>query len=303
MHKNTASDRRTGLLDAEEANLLFRSKFNVETADISDPVLDKPVDREAEKTFLRSGRRVPVRRRGGSRFGARFGLGGRWATLVKGILCVTALGLLGIAGMGVKAYLLHSSRFILQSSASIQVDGNRVVSRSQALVFFAPDMGRSILRVPLGKRKAELEGIKWVRTATVMRLWPNRLRVAVVERAPVAFALDGNAVRLVDDQGVLLNLPNATAQQHSFRMQHYSFPVLTGISASDPLPIRATRMAMYLEFIHALDADGGHISSTLSQVDLSDPEDIRAIFLGGARQPQVHFGDSNYLARYQAYQA
>ena len=42
---------------------------------------------------------------------------------------------------------------------------------------------------------------------------------------------------------------------------------------------------------------------TLSQVDLSDPEDVRAMFLGAVRQPLVHFGDSDYLARYLAYQA
>ena len=129
-----------------------------------------------------------------------------------------------------------------------------------------------------------------------MRLWPNQIRVNLVERTPVAFALDGNTVRLVDDQGILLDLPDAASQ-------HYSFPVLAGITSADPLPIRAARIAMYLQFIHALDAQGGRISSTLSQVDLSDPEDVRAMFLGAVRQPLVHFGDSDYLARYQAYQA
>jgi len=103
-------------------------------------------------------------------------------------------------------------------------------------------------------------------------------------------------VRLVDDEGVLLDLPNAAAQ-------HYSFPVLDGISAADPLSIRAARIEMYRQFVQALDAQGGHVSATLSEVDLSDPEDMRAIFLGGAHQPLVHFGDSDFLPRYQAFQA
>jgi cell division protein FtsQ len=171
-----------------------------------------------------------------------------------------------------------------------------VVTAAQTLGVFTPDVGHSIFHVLLAHRKAQLESIEWVRTATVMRLWPNHLRVTIVERTPVAFALDGNTVRLVDDQGVLLDLPNAVAQ-------HYSFPVLNGITAIDPLSIRAARVAMYLQFVAALDAEGGHISSTLSQVDVSDPEDIRVVFLGNAHQPLVHFGDSNYLARYQAYQA
>lgn len=296
MAKNTGSEGRTGLLETEEAKRLFCSKFNVEIADIPDPVLDEPANREAEKPFLRSQRRVPVRRRGGSRLASRFGLGARWIRLLKGAIIVAILGLVAMAGFAVQSFLLHDRHFILPSADNIQVNGNRVVTRSQTLAFFASDVGRSIFHIPLAKRKAQLEQIQWVRTATVMRLWPNQLRVIVAERTPVAFALDGNTVRLVGDQGVLLDLPDAVAQ-------HYSFPVLTGITAADPLSIRAARMEMYLQFVHALDAEGGHISSALSQVDLSDPEDIRAIFLGTVREPLVHFGDSDYLARYQAYQA
>jgi cell division protein FtsQ len=171
-----------------------------------------------------------------------------------------------------------------------------VVPNSQVLTFFAPDLGHSIFHVPLAKRQAELEDIDWVRTATVMRLWPNRLRINLVERTPVAFARDGNTVRLVDDDGILLDLPNAVAQ-------HYSFPVISGISSSDPVSTRAARMQMYRQFLHALDADGGHVTATLSEVDLSDPEDIRAIFAGGPRNPTVHFGDTDFLARYGEYQS
>ncbi|HTU49169.1 MAG TPA: FtsQ-type POTRA domain-containing protein [Acidobacteriaceae bacterium] len=296
MPKNTRSDGRTGLLEDEEASRLFRSKFNAEIPHIPNPVLDEPITREAETQFLRSQRRVPVRRRGGSRFFSRFGFGSRWIRLLRLFVVLAVCGLIAMAGLTVKAFLFQNRHFILQSTEGIQVSGNRVVTRSQATAFFEPDVSHSIFRMPLAHRKAQLEGIKWVRSATVMRLWPNQIRVNLVERTPVAFALDGYTVRLVDDQGILLDLPDAASQ-------HYSFPVLTGITSADPLPIRAARIAMYLQFIHALDAQGGRISSTLSQVDLSDPEDVRAIFLGAVRQPLVHFGDSDYLARYLAYQA
>jgi cell division protein FtsQ len=296
VQKNTRSDGRTGLLEDEEASRLFRSKFNAETAQIPNPVLDEPTSREAETPFLRSQRRVPVRRRGGSRFSSRFGFGPRWILLLKGVTLLVVLGFIAMAGLTVKSFLLRDRHFILQSTLGIQVNGNRVVTRSQATAFFEPDVSHSIFHIPLAHRQAQLQGIKWVRTATVMRLWPNQLRINLVERTPAAFALDGNTVRLVDDQGILLDLPDAASQ-------HYSFPVLTGITTANPLPIRAARIAMYLQFIHALDGQDGHISSTLSQVDLSDSEDVRAIFLGSVHQPLVHFGDSDYLARYQAYQA
>ena len=296
MAKNTARDGRTGLLESEETKQFLRSKIHAETADIPQPVLEEHASQDADRQFLRSQRRVPVRRRGGSRFASRFGWNPRWIRVLIAVFIVAALGAVAALGLAVRSLLLHNRHFILQSTETIPVGGNRVVTDSQALAFFAADVGHSIFRVPLEKRQAQLEQIKWVRRATVMRLWPNRLRVAVVERTPVAFARDGNTVRLVDDDGVLLDLPAAVAQ-------HYSFPVLDGISAADPLSIRAARIAMYRQFVHALDAEGGSISATLSEVDLSDPEDIRAVFLGGARQPLVHFGDVDFLARYQAYRA
>ncbi|MGB6110731.1 MAG: FtsQ-type POTRA domain-containing protein [Acidobacteriaceae bacterium] len=296
MPKNTRSDGRTGLLEDEDATGLFRSKFTAETLEIPNPVLDEPTTREAETPFLRARRRVPVRRRGGSRFFSRFGFGPRWIRLLKLFVVLVACGLIALAGLTVKSFLFQNRHFILQSTEGIRVSGNRVVTRSQATGFFERDVSHSIFRIPLAGRQAQLENIKWVRSATVMRLWPNQIRVNLVERIPVAFALDGNTVRLVDDQGILLDLPDAASQ-------HYSFPVLAGVTSADPLPIRAARIAMYLQFIHALDAQGGRISSSLSQVDLSDPEDVRAMFLGAVRQPLVHFGDSDYLARYLAYQA
>ncbi len=280
----------------EETRRLSRSKRNVEIADIPHSVVEEPVSQQEATPFLRTPRRVPVRRRGRSTFAGRFRLSTRWIRLLVAGLILVALGLVAAVGFGFRSLLLHNHRFLLQSMANIQVSGNRVVTSPETRAIFASDVGQSIFRVPLAKRQTQLEKIPWVRLATVMRVWPNQLRVALVERTPVGFARDGNTVRLVDEEGVLLDLPNAAAQ-------HYSFPVLDGISAADPLSIRAARIQMYRQFVQALDAQGGHVSATLSEVDLSDFEDIRTIFLGGPHQPLVHFGDSNFLPRYQAYQA
>jgi hypothetical protein len=114
--KNTRSDGRTGLLEEEEASRLFRSKFNAEIADIPNPVLDEPVSREAETSFLRSQRRVPVRRRGGSRFSSRFGFGPRWIRLLQGIVLVAALGLIAMAGLTAKSFLLQNPRLMIQTN-------------------------------------------------------------------------------------------------------------------------------------------------------------------------------------------
>lgn len=216
--------------------------------------------------------------------------------LIAASVALPVLALAAAIAMESQSVLLHNSHFVLGSAKAIQIVGNRVVTAQEIETVFAPDVGHSIFRIPLVQRKAELEQIPWVRLATVMRLWPDRLRVSLTERMPVAFVRDGNIVRLMDDRGVLLPLTDAVSQ-------HYSFPVLTGVSASDPPAIREKKIQGYLQFAKTLDADGSHISATLSEVDLTDPEDIRAVFASSAPQPLVHFGNSDFLARYRAYQA
>ena len=84
--------------------------------------------------------------------------------------------------------------------------------------------------------------------------------------------------------------------------KHYSFPVVTGISARDPLSVRAARMHLYQQFINDLDSGGTKVSTQLSEVDISDPEDIWALLPAQGNDIQVHFGDSDFLARYRSYQ-
>ena len=292
MHKTTERGRSAGLLEPERARDLPRSNRPAETANISEPFLEETVNVEAARTVLRERRRG----RRGSKFASGFSSKNRWGRIVAGAVILVGLGLATAMVWEMKSMMLHNPRFLLQSNKDIHVTGNRVVPAGEVLAFFAPDLRRSIFRVPLAERQKELEEIRWVRRATVMRIWPDHLAVHLVERAPIAFARDGNTIRLVDGDGVLLNLPAGAAR-------HYSFPVVTGVSSAEPLAARAARIEQYRQFAQALDAEGDHVSATLSEVDLSDPEDIRAVFTGGSHPPVVHFGVGNFLPRYRAYRA
>jgi len=206
-----------------------------------------------------------------------------------------------IAGMvWVRSYVLHDEHFVVPGAESIQIAGNSHVTRPQLLSVFGEDVDRNIFLIPLAERRTELESLPWVEHATVMRLLPNRVRVAIVERTPVAFVRQGTQISLVDANGVLFDLPDpggaATAQ--------YSFPVMTGISAGDPLSTRAARMRIYMGFIAALDSGGERISQRLSEVDLSNPEDVKAIVpdASGGADILVHFGEEKFLERYHQFQ-
>ncbi len=164
------------------------------------------------------------------------------------------------------------------------------------LAVFGSDIGRNVFFVPLEERRKELEAIPWVERATVMRLLPNQIRVAVVEREPVAFVRSGEQIGLVDANGVLLSMsPEAMARRH------YSFPVLTGIDPGDPPASRKARMAVYLRLMADLDSTGRHFSEQISEIDLTDPEDARVLMPEQGRDILAHFGDGDFLERYLRY--
>ncbi len=130
-----------------------------------------------------------------------------------------------------------------------------------------------------------------------MRLLPNRMRVSVVERVPVAFVRQGSHIGLVDGAGVLLDMPSEAKGSAT-----YSFPVVSGIVASDPLSTRAARMKIFERFTADLDSSGQKISEGLSEVDLSNPEDVKALIPDHSNDILVHFGDSDFLDRYRKFE-
>jgi cell division protein FtsQ len=220
----------------------------------------------------------------------------KWGRIFAGCGLLIFLGI-GVAALAmVRSYLLHDERFVIPSSSSIEFDGNARVTRAQLLGIFGGDVERNIFTVSLEQRRAELERLPWVAHATVMRLLPNRMRVSIVERTPVAFVRQGGHIGLVDANGVLLDMPVDAKTS-----EHYSFPVVTGISANDPQSTRAARMKIFERFTSELDGSGEKISAELSEVDLSNPEDVQALIPDHSTEILVHFGEDGFLDRYRRF--
>ena len=225
----------------------------------------------------------------------------KWGRIFAGFVLLVCMGL-GVAGLSMaRSYLLHDERFMIPSSASIEVEGNAHVTRAQLLGIFGGDVERNIFTVSLDERRAELERLPWIAHATVMRLLPNRMRVSIVERTPVAFVRQGSHIGLVDGNGVLLDMPVDAKSR-----EHYSFPVVTGISGNDPVSTRAARMKIFERFTSELDGagektTGEKISQELSEVDLANPEDVQALIPDHSTEILVHFGEDNFLERYRRF--
>jgi len=227
--------------------------------------------------------------------------GGRVAQIALGSATLALFTGLGALGFVTYRFLIGDGHFRIPGASSIQSTGLSEVSRGEILPIFGEDIGRNIFFVPLGARRKQLEAIPWVRQATVMRFLPDQLSVSIVERTPVAFVRQGQfaqQVELADADGVILQMPPAMMAQH-----HYSFPVVTGINAADPPAARQQRMAVYTRFVAELDQNQQHLSEQVSEIDLSDPEDLRAMMPEQGTDILAHFGQEQFLHRLQIYQA
>jgi cell division protein FtsQ len=257
---------------------------------------EEPIQRTASASRLQGQRRLPrdASRKAPTGWAWLFKTtAGRWA-LGCGLLLTLAV--LGAGGWMVREFLRTDPRFRVASSDQIQVDGNAQVTRDDVRAIFGEDIGRNLFFIPIRARQQQLEALPWVDHASVQRLLPNHVRVRLTERVPVAFAQDGDGVKLIDKHGALLDTPSGPDAPQ------YSFPVLDGMGSDLPLSVRAARMGQYLAFVKEMDAHGEKVSSRFSEVDLSDPEDMLTVMAEGSRTMTVHFGDEKYFERYQLYQ-
>ena len=269
--------------DAREDETSRRNPSHRETFDDA-RVID--LEEEQESPFLRGQKRISARR---GTLPKKTAVGLKW-----GALALVCLAILGGAGAELYSYGKHNWRFRIESSDQIEVSGAQHVAHAQIMEVMGGDIGRNIFFIPLARRKQQLEQIPWVESASVMRFVPNRLRIEIHERTPVAFARIGSRISLIDAGGNLMELDPGPKRK-------YSFPVITGMNVGEPLSVRAARMRNYNDLIQQLDYSGAHYSQDLSEVDISDPEDVKVVTGDPSGGVLVHLGNGNYLQRYRVY--
>lgn len=227
-----------------------------------------------------------------------------WRAGLRYALYSAAVLLLAIVALYVYSrvdqFLADDPRFRLaelpadaSESPALRIEGAVHASRAQILNAFSADYGRSIYLLPLGERRRSLLGIDWVRDASVSRLWPDRLAVRIVERKPVAFiqlpAAESPAsqrVALIDADGVILEQPPRA---------RFTLPVLTGIRREQSQALRRLRVAAALRLVQEL----GSLGAQLSEIDVSDPENVKVVQQAEGRALLLMLGNRNFLSRLQ----
>jgi cell division protein FtsQ len=246
------------------------------------------VDPQEESPYLRRQKSVPMRRSWVSR-------------RVRAALFVIAVLLpVGLTGYGLATFGLTCPLFVLTSPDDIVVMGNHFVSREEVLGALGLPLtgnlkrGTNVFRLSLDIPRRGVETLPWVRTASVTRVLPHGLLVHITERAPVAYANVGGRVILIDDDGMLLEKPDNGG---------FDFPVLYGLQNLASIDDRRARLGLYLEFSRQLGEEVPRAGWMISEVYLTDAEDLKALLISGQQTVQVHFGQKDFLQRFRNFLA
>jgi len=220
-----------------------------------------------------------------------------WRMLLRlvvwtGVLCGVAWGSLEMS-----SFMGDDPRFDLQCSATapacpgLEIRGAVYADRARIQSVFEPDFGASVFHIPLAERRRHLLAIGWVRTAAVSRVWPSRIVVTITERSPVAFAklpIGGGArygFLLIDGDGVLLSIPPRA---------RFRFPVLDGVTENETEAARA----VHVNAMQRVLKDLGPRAKDISEVNASDPLEVRLITELDGHGVELLVGDRNYRTRY-----
>ncbi|HET8931049.1 MAG TPA: FtsQ-type POTRA domain-containing protein [Acidimicrobiales bacterium] len=166
-----------------------------------------------------------------------------------------------LVAFGVLALILVVGWVLLRSPllavGQVTVSGSSHVDRAQVARASGIAPGVAMMDVSPGEAENRLESLPWVQRATVSREWPNRVRVELVDRSPVAQVASGSSFALVDADGRVLETGVRRATD---------LPLLEGRRATAP-GTRMTSIGPLLDTASALPTDYHRKISGISLTD------------------------------------
>ena len=122
-------------------------------------------------------------------------------------LAVLALAVLGRLGDAGAALLAAGSRQLTEAGytvAWLDVSGAHRMDAAAIASLIGAEDGTGLAEIDLEAARARLEAESWVRSAEVLRLWPDRIAVILTEREPVALWQIEGAHHVIDADGVVI---------------------------------------------------------------------------------------------------
>jgi cell division protein FtsQ len=197
---------------------------------------------------------------------------------LKAVLAILALIFLFIG------YRAAASAEFFQAR-SIDISGAARVSREDIEGLTRRAVARTgVWRADLSAISAELGRLPGVRRAIVTRVLPDRLRVRVIERVPLAVVrTDAGHFLWVDEEGVALGEMKPADSVPSFFIRGWNED-----GTDEARTENAERVQKYQEVLREWTSLG--LAERVSEVDLIDVKNVRAQLAGGDSQIEVRLG-------------
>lgn len=175
----------------------------------------------------------------------------------------------------------------------IVVGGNERLSTGEVLAIVGGLRGQSIVMVNLDTYRARLMDSPWIADASLRRLLPSTVEVAVTERVPMGLGRIGSQLYLIDSGGGVID-------EYGPQYAEFDLPIIDGLSsgAGASGPIDTGRAALASRVMSAL-AARPDLAKKVSQIDVTDPRDAVVILEGDPAL--LHLGDERFVDRLQSY--
>ena len=187
---------------------------------------------------------------------------------------------------------------MLAAASSLQIGhmvvrGHERLSTGEVLSLVEGLRGQNILAVKLDEWQTKLLASPWVESATIRRVLPSTVEIAVRERRPMGVGRLNTAMYLIDRSGVIID-------EYGPAYADIDLPIIDGLAASpkESALVDAARAEFAARVIGAL-AVRPEIAKRVSQLDVGNLHDAVVILDGDPAL--LRLGESDFVARLQQY--
>lgn len=211
-----------------------------------------------------------------------------WKAMTAVALALAVVGYAGYQGVtfarGADALVIHR----------ITVEGNIRMSTGEVVSLLDGLRGQNMITVDLEAWKQTLKASPWVADAAIRRVFPGRVAVAVVERAPIGIGRLGETLFLVDRQGNLID-------EYGPNYAELDLPILTGLDGGQPFDgprVDEARAALAVKVVDAVSMRRD-LAARVSEIDVSDAHN--AVLTLKDDPTLVQIGEEQFVSRLQTY--
>ncbi len=199
-----------------------------------------------------------------------------------------------VAVAGLIAVFVLSKFWMRESELSrFIVQGNRISKTEEIERALSSFIGKKMNEVSLSDIVDTLQSLPFIRKVIATKELPDAVRLRVQERRPVAIAMVGKALRLIDEAGFVMEKSESV-------LESARLPLLTGFtkivrdSLSTMSKLDSAESANALAFCSAL-METKYAKMLVSEVRLADNNQLHILTASG--ETTFIFGNNNYEER------